>query len=235
MLYDRHDQVVGRSVELYGEYLPDETSLIKQTIRPGWMVVEVGADIGTHAITFSRLVGPRGMVIAFEPRRLAFQTLCANVALNSITNVHCRPEAVRDAGGRVSVPVRDEEGPAEPAGAITLDSIELSHCHFLKIDASGAELAVVQGAAKTIQKHRPILYISADRRDQLPALIESLRSQDYTVYWHTPRLFSPENSYKNTTNELGPGLLRRIFGVHSSVATEISGLQRIEEPNPQRA
>jgi FkbM family methyltransferase len=230
MLYDRHDTQIGRSIELYGEYAAGEANLFKQVIRTGWTVLEVGANVGAHTVTLSRLVGARGAVIAFEPRRLAFQTLCANIALNSITNVHCRPEALSDSAGRTMEPVGEKGGPVEPAVAVTLDSMEFSRCQFLKIDAGGMELEVLKGGAKTIQKHRPLLYVAGGRGDQMPSLVEYLRSLEYTLYLHRTPLFDPQNFYQYTNNEFGDAVSTRIFGVHSSVACDIHGLTKIEGP-----
>ncbi|TFG83046.1 MAG: FkbM family methyltransferase, partial [Chromatiales bacterium] len=55
---------------------------------------DIGANIGTHTLALARLVGQQGLVFAFEPQRIVFQTLCANMALNSLDNVHCINSAV---------------------------------------------------------------------------------------------------------------------------------------------
>ncbi len=87
MLYNGNDNCIGRSLELYGEWAEAELRLLNPLIRPGSVVLDVGANIGTHSVFFARAVGPSGMVLSFEPDRLLFQQLCANMALNSITNV----------------------------------------------------------------------------------------------------------------------------------------------------
>ena len=88
VLYNVNDRYVGRSVEHYGEWSPGETALFGRFCRPGHYVVDAGAHIGTHTLAFARLVGARGRVFAFEPQRMPAQVLAANVALNSLTNVH---------------------------------------------------------------------------------------------------------------------------------------------------
>ena len=74
-MYNVHDQAVGRSLELYGEWCEGELNVLAQLIKPGELVLDVGTYIGTHTIFFSKQVGDAGYVIAFEPQRLAFQTL----------------------------------------------------------------------------------------------------------------------------------------------------------------
>ena len=88
VLYNVNDRYIGRSVEHYGEWSPGETALFGQFCRQGHYVVDVGANIGTHTLAFARLVGRAGRVFAFEAQRMVAQVLVANVALNSLTNVH---------------------------------------------------------------------------------------------------------------------------------------------------
>src|SRR5258707_14359705 len=94
MLYNIHDVYVGRSLDLYGEFSEGEVGLFRQLVKPGDLVLDVGANIGTHTLFFSQRIGATGRVLAFEPQRIVFQTLCANLAINSATNVWCYPHAV---------------------------------------------------------------------------------------------------------------------------------------------
>ncbi len=86
VLYNANDNIVGRSIDLYGEYARDEMELLKQIARPGDLVVDVGSGIGLSTLFFSRLVGPQGRVVAIEPQRVLFQNLCGNLAINGLTN-----------------------------------------------------------------------------------------------------------------------------------------------------
>ena len=87
MVHNRHDQYIGAALRKYGEYSRGETELFRQIVREGDTVIEAGANIGVHSLDLSLMVGPKGQVLAFEPQRLVFQTLCANLALNSRVNV----------------------------------------------------------------------------------------------------------------------------------------------------
>src|SRR4051812_3357049 len=107
MLYNINDRFVGRSLELYGEYSEGEIILFQQLLAADDVVVEVGANIGAHTVWFGKHTSGGGAVVAFEPQRLIFQTLCANVALNNLTNVLTFQQAVGDTRGVVQVPVLD--------------------------------------------------------------------------------------------------------------------------------
>ncbi len=160
MLFNHHDAYVGRSLALYGEYGPLEAALFAQIVKPGMWVVEAGANIGAHTVHLSRLAGDTGRVIAFEPQRLTFQTLCANVALNSRTM--STPIRSASARGRarparrwwirrwtsISAP-SSWKGPTparrrwQRVPIRSRDSFSLPACHFIKIDVEGMELAAL--------------------------------------------------------------------------------------------
>ena len=81
MLFNKNDTYIGRSIGKYGEFSEGEIAIFDQLCRPGDIVVEVGANIGTHTLPIAKMVGVAGRVHAFEPQRIVFQTLCANMAL----------------------------------------------------------------------------------------------------------------------------------------------------------
>ena len=247
VLYNRHDQYIGRSLDHYGEFSAGEVDLFKQGIRPGWTVVEAGANLGAHTLALAQAVGKRGTVYAFEPQRILFQALCANLALNSIVNVHARQEALGEQAGTINVPYMDYGtknnfgGLPLTAGAmpgragemvpvVTLDSLELPRCEFLKVDVEGMELSVLKGGRQTLARFRPILYVENDREDNSPPLIEFLLGLGYRLFWHLPPLFDPNNFYRNEHNDFGKTVSINMLGVHQSVATNISGLKEITGP-----
>src|SRR6266849_820213 len=106
MLYNINDEYIGRSLDTYGEISRAEVELYRQIVHPSMTAVEVGANIGVHTIPLARLVGADGRVMAFEPQRIVFQMLCANIALNALPNVVTYQAAVgRDAGSVIVPPV----------------------------------------------------------------------------------------------------------------------------------
>ncbi len=214
IMYNQLDQYVGRSLQLYGEYCQGEADLFDQIIRPGHIVIEAGANIGAHTVHLAQLAGESGQVWAFEPQRLVFQLLAGNIALNSLTNVHCLPNCLGDTDGQtLNVPVLDvnvvnnwgglELGSwktGEPVQVITVDSLDLPGCDFFKIDVEGMELQVLRGAQKTISKYHPIIYTEIDRIEKNDELFRYLRFLGYRLYRHTPSLYNPDNYFHNPEN-----------------------------------
>ena len=58
-LVSLNDMYTGRGLACYGEYIAEEAAFLKQLIRPGDHIVEVGANIGAHTIGLARAVGPQ--------------------------------------------------------------------------------------------------------------------------------------------------------------------------------
>ena len=56
-------------------------------IKPGDVIVDVGANIGIFTVIASKLVGSHGRVVAIEPNSESAKRLERNIALNSLNNV----------------------------------------------------------------------------------------------------------------------------------------------------
>src|SRR6056300_1499170 len=77
MLIYTDDPTIGRSLDLYGEYCQAEIELLKSLSNKDTWFVDIGANIGTHAIPLSYNVA---RVLAFEPDDTNFDLLSKNVA-----------------------------------------------------------------------------------------------------------------------------------------------------------
>jgi tRNA A58 N-methylase Trm61 len=62
----RVDWQIHRSF-VYGSWEPEVVGMIKQQVTAGMRVLDLGAQSGFYSLLFSKLVGPQGSVIAFEP------------------------------------------------------------------------------------------------------------------------------------------------------------------------
>ena len=211
IMYNQLDKFVGKSLKLYGEFSQGEAAAFEQTIFPGDCVVEVGANIGAHTVHLAQIVGDAGVVWAFEPQRLVFQLLAGNIAINGLRNVYCRQNCVSNQPGIIKVPVLDAEKiqnwggvsmldnpEGEPVEAVTLDSLNLPRCDFLKIDVEGMELQVLEGASHLIDRYQPIIYteISGIRKNN-QSVFSYLWKKGYHIYEHTPPLYNPDNYFGN--------------------------------------
>lgn len=243
MLFNMHDIYIGRSLEEYGEFSEGEVELFRQIVRPGQLIVEVGANIGAHTVFLAQAAGPRGTVLAFEPQRIVYQTLCANVALNNLSNVHGFCTAVGKEPGQISVPACDPNRPNNFGGlslgtythgeltpVVTIDGFSLSRCDFLKVDVEGMELDVLQGAAGTIQKCRPLIYVENDRPEKSVALIRYLDQLGYNMYWHKPPLFNPNNFAGNPVDVFPRIVSINMLCIPKNVLQQMEGFEQVQVP-----
>jgi FkbM family methyltransferase len=194
------DMYITRSLLELGEYSHDEVDLLKQIVKPGMTVIDIGANIGAIALPLAQACFP-GPLYAFEPQQRIFQLLCANLALNQIKNALTFPLALGASFGVGAVPPIDYDRPGNFGGVSlstegllirieTLDSFELPSCHLIKVDVEGMEAEALLGAAETITRCRPILYVENDRADKQQILIDLIETFGYNQYWHVSYLGS---------------------------------------------
>ena len=205
-----HDAFVGRSLDVYGEFAEHEVRLFQKLLRAGDVVVEAGANIGALTVPIARAVGPAGKVIAVEPQGVLAQLLATNVAANALGHVEVRHAALGAAAGTIRVPGIDYRKAGNFGGVAmggdrgrevpleTIDGLGLAALAFVKIDVEGMELAVLEGGARTIRTHRPILFVENDRTERSAPLIAHLLAAAYELWWHITPLFDRQNFFGAT-------------------------------------
>ncbi len=238
MLFNKYDTYIGRSFDLYGEFSQLEVELFLQILKPGMCVLDVGANIGAFATIFAEQVGVSGSVHAFEPQKQVFQTLCANIAINSIENVYTYNKCVGKDNKKLLMPnlsqyITNNFGGISAKNAednsgflvetMTIDEMALERCDFIKVDVEGMEEDVLRGADKTIRKFRPIMYLENDRKEKSEALIKAVKKLEYKVYGHTPPLYNKNNFYAQRVNVFGNIVSKNILCIHAKNDIKIDG------------
>lgn len=162
-----------------------EKAAYLKLIRPGFVVVEVGANEGYFTRLFGNLVGKNGRVLAFEPITKTRERLLDNV--NDIKSIKILPYAISNKTGEFPMfipgsthgqaslrkhfdPGWGEEGAisteivqCSPLGQ--LDEINyLDKIDFVKLDVEGAELEVLQGARGILERDHPVLHLEIEER-----------------------------------------------------------------------
>lgn len=159
-----------------GAWEPLETDFFISRLKPGSFVVDAGANFGHYALVASNLVGPDGLVVAFEPFPRNFELLRANASLLPIQNVVAEQAGLADKSGAMDL-ITDEENPGGhsfnpnliwKAGekisvpVYALDDYIEERCvnrrlDVLKSDTQGYEWRLVSGARKTILRDKPLV------------------------------------------------------------------------------
>jgi FkbM family methyltransferase len=241
MLFNRYDHYIGASLRKYGEWSENELTLFQQLVPSGSVVVEGGANVGAHTVALSKLVGISGAVHAFEPQRLVFQTLCANLALNGCANVYAYHAALGARTGEVLVPALPPDRPANFGGVglqnvssgertplRMIDELDLHVCRLIKLDVEGMEAEALQGAAQTVRRLRPLLYVENDRRHLHEVLIRLLHSWSYDAYWHVPPYFSKDNFAGDQENIFGQLASVNVACFPAELHVSVPGAKKIE-------
>jgi FkbM family methyltransferase len=142
-------------------------------VRPGMVVVDVGANVGLYTLHAARLVGSGGKVHSFEPTPETFQVLKDNVQVNGFLEggtVALHQAAVTDRTGAAELRIfRDNCGQNtlffEPQGAerVEVSTVSLDEAlaaeprvDVIKIDAEGAEPLVLRGMRGILHKNAGI-------------------------------------------------------------------------------
>jgi FkbM family methyltransferase len=145
---------------------PSLAAVFEAALRPGDIVVDVGANVGVYAAVAARLVGPEGSVLAFEPLPFPREALLELIHRNGFTQVRVLPFAVgasegsmelhvtAGASGLTSAYARDNASVPVEVERTTLDAVvEKSGGpppKLLKIDVEGFEFEVIKGAARLL-------------------------------------------------------------------------------------
>jgi FkbM family methyltransferase len=151
-------------------YEPHMTKAIEKHCQPGHIVLDIGANIGAHALRMARIVGESGKVYAFEPTEYAYRKLVHNVSLNSFRNIVPSQLALsdRNLSGQVirfrsSWPTKGT--PAERESRIDFVRLDdwfaktqLEWVDLIKLDVDGNEHSVIMGAECLLTRvHPPLL------------------------------------------------------------------------------
>jgi len=152
----------------FGVWEPSITEIYRAALRPGDVVIDIGANVGTHALLAASLVGDAGEVHAIEASPWIHARLRHNLLANGCTRVITYNMAATDTPGPVSVFLHDDTNlggttimPSEAArtGAAREAVVEgrplteivprraLLAARLIKIDVEGAEWLVLRGMA----------------------------------------------------------------------------------------
>jgi FkbM family methyltransferase len=154
-----------------------EWRFVERFLEPGMTVLDIGAHHGFYSLLAAGKVGSAGRVIAFEPSPREREKLLRNIALNGYTNIQVEDCALADAAGQqelvivggINTGCNSLRPPnvKEPTSAVavrveTLDAYLAQHrlppVDFIKLDAEGAELAILKGARRLLESRpRPVI------------------------------------------------------------------------------
>lgn len=141
----------------------------RQYIPEGGTVIDVGASIGDHTVTYAEWVGKDGMVAAFEVNPRAYECLVRNT--KDLPQVLPIKMGLSDTNSKALLVELDNSGASyllyggaeSEVSVAPLDSYEFANVDFIKIDIEGYEVKMLEGARETIEASRPVMLVEVNR------------------------------------------------------------------------
>lgn len=147
-----------------------ETMFFQRFLLRGMTVIDVGANVGYHAVHAAARVGDEGAVYAFEPDAENYDLLLKNIAANRLRNVVAVNKAVTDKTGKALLYLSAENhgdhrtvvSPDHGRPSVEIETTTLGDyfgrnnriINFMKVDVQGAEDDVMKGVADILKTNQ---------------------------------------------------------------------------------
>ncbi len=170
---DDLDQLTAYVLLEQQDWFEDETDFVRNFLRPGMRVLDVGANFGVYTLLAAKCVGQEGRVFSIEPASTTVRWLRASVVLNKFETVEVLPLALSDQNGELTLSLQAgaecnrlvnesaqiERG--ERVKALRLDDCAHEHgiesVDLVKLDAEGAEKQIIDGGQRFFSEESPLL------------------------------------------------------------------------------
>lgn len=191
------NDLVGRSIFLMGDLDPKVTWVVDRCLRPGNVVLDVGANLGLVSLLAAQRVGSQGRVIAFEPSPPVLVHLQRTIDANTHLPIELNRCALGDSTGTLNLHV-----PPDNAGAASVMSARpeaqvyevqvrrladvladnrVQHVDLLKIDVEGFEASVLRGLFASPEAPYPKIILFEDHAPSSSPAIKLLVERGYRV------------------------------------------------------
>ncbi len=196
-----HPDCVVSSSLIYSQF-PEyyELNLVRKSLQPADILIDIGANVGHVGLLLSDLVPPEN-ILAFEPTPFTFTRLRENWTVNQFATNGLHQVAIGEETGIARFPNLQHPGTmnaqvSEEAGldaaTVEVPIFPLDHYRglwtsksigFLKIDVEGHEGPVFRGARKTLAEDRPRLIMFESLDGSISSQVGAeLSTSDYRLF-----------------------------------------------------
>lgn len=196
-----------------GSYELDAQLACCRILRTGDAACDVGANAGFFSLVMSRLVGPLGAIVAFEPVASNVVELRHTLARNRVANVEIVSAAVSDHTGtsRFKRGHSGFAGRLDNRGDQMVPTIALDDAYggdaaaprLIKIDVEGAAAGVVRGASRLLRRRLSSLLFELHSVHELRAVERELDDVDYQLADLRGAPIGPEIDWSRFLRALG--------------------------------
>ena len=184
-------------------YERETTHLFESLIKPGMVVIDVGAHVGYYSLLAARLVGAAGKVFAFEPEEGNHELLLGNINRNGYSNIVAIRKAVSNRVGSTTLYLTAldngrhsayQHGLPDRGSAVVeattldafLDAQGWPKVDLVKVDVEGAEQDVFQGMERLLRESPDLKLIV----EFSPALLQHAAGDPFQfLQWLSARHF----------------------------------------------
>lgn len=190
------------------EFVSELLKYRKENFGEGVVLLDCGANIGTHTIPWSHVMYGWGEVIAVEAQERLFYALAGNITLNNCFNARALFAAIGSSEGEILIPNpnyflnssfgslelikknnNESIGQALDYSAdncvavrmVTVDQFQFKRLDFIKLDIEGMELEALLGAHNTLKNLKPNLLIERIKSSK-NKLFPILQKFNYVTY-----------------------------------------------------
>jgi FkbM family methyltransferase len=229
-----HSDLIFDALRLYGEWAQQELDLLSRLIHPGAVVIDAGAFIGTHTRAFSKMIGDKGRVHAFEPNPASYALLLENTKLAHYPNITTYQTALDErqstgilrsdlsegnlGGTSLSGSAMDPDG--VEICTRRLDDFEFGKIDFIKADIEGMEYSMLLGAEEKIMRDRPVIFLEANDLQASHLIPGWAKTMGYVVLGVLSDAFSNANFNEIAENMFGDAVECGLLLVHENELAE---------------
>lgn len=171
-LPDDPEDLIARCLIATGAWGAVETEICGTLMKPGGVLYDVGAYLGTFSLGVARQCPSLGRIVAIEPTAASFDLLARNLSRNCVIEYHTVNAAVGKTAGRSAAggsnqlhnigstfyrPADGGKDPATTVNCMTLGQLrqKFGDYDFLKLDVEGGEFDALCGDAQWIRNRKP--------------------------------------------------------------------------------
>ncbi|OUJ73733.1 FkbM family methyltransferase [Hymenobacter crusticola] len=180
-----------------------ELFFLAKLVKPGFVCLDIGANLGYYSVALSRLAGPQGKVLAVEPIPIFQNIWKDNVRLSGYNNVQLLPYALGGENTTVQMgtPERNgllHHGMTKIAASNTQEHYartydvpmrvpdelltDLARLDFVKCDVEGFEYEVFRHMQLTLRRFRPLIQTELNGLENRRNVVELLEKLGYKPF-----------------------------------------------------
>ena len=188
MSYFKNDMAFADSLNAGQVYEQDFVmEFLQDVVKSSKTILDIGSHAGSHTVLYKH-INPDCKIYCFEPQSEMFKLLEHNISKNSFKDVIAHNKGVANVAIKSSMSKfvldGDNVGKAieygtgkrfnlgglqvgnggEEIETLTVDSLNLTECDYIKIDVEGFEPLVLMGAEQTIKKFKPTILFESNHK-----------------------------------------------------------------------